>query len=120
MKTKIIRMKNPLRKAILLTGFCILSVFWVSANFSNPDEDWKSSPADISTISSTEKMISDQAEHTPFGEDDTSQSLLRAAPPGGGGTGQKEETPVGEGIWLIAGLAVIYGVTRRKSNKDTQ
>ena len=105
-------MKSILGKVMVLTGFCMLSIFLASANFSNPDEGWKSSTG--------EKTILDQvqADRKPFGEDDAPQAQLRAAP--GGGTGQKEEVPVGEGIWAIAGLAIVYGVVRRKSKKDMQ
>jgi len=102
-------MKSILRKAIVLTCFCSLSIFLASANFSNPDEGWKSSP---------EKTILEQtqAERKPFGEDDAPQSQLRAAP--GGGNGQKE-VPVAEGMWIIIGLAIAYGVTcRRKIKKQ--
>ena len=113
-------MKSILRKAIVLTVFCSLSVFLVSANFSDPEEGWKSSPANVSTVTE-EKTILDQtqAERKPFGEDDAPQSQLRAAP-GGGGTGQKEEVPVGEGIWVIVGLAIAYGVAcrNRKLKED--
>ena len=107
-------MKRILRKAMLFAGFWSLSIFMASASFSNPDED-------MSTISPTsEKTILEQtqADRKPFGEDGTPQSQLRAAP-GGDGTGQKEEVPVSEGIWLIIGLAIAYGVACRKSDKDT-
>jgi len=112
MKT-IITMKSILRKVIVLTGFYSLFIFPASsANLSNPDEGWISS--------SGEKTVLDQAQadRKPFGEDDAPQAQLRAAP-GGGGTPQKNEVPVSEGIWVIAGLAIAYGVVRRKSKKDT-
>ena len=96
---------------MLFAGFCSLSIFMASANFSNPDEGWKNSTSEKTILDQT------QAERKPFGEDDVPQSQLRAAP-GGGGTGQKEVVPVGEGLWIIIGLAVAYGVTCRNSKKD--
>jgi len=119
MKTKKIIMKSMLRKAMVLTVFSSLSIFMASANFSTPDEDMKSSSEEVSAVSTGEKTVLEQtqAERKPFGEDDAPQSQLRAAP-GGGGTGQKEEVPVGEGIWIVIGLAIVYGVACRKSQKD--
>ena len=109
-------MKSILRKVIVLTGFYSLFIFPASsANFSNSDENMNTS-----IVSTGEKTILDQvqADRKPFGEDDAPQAQLRAAP-GGGGTPQKNEVPVSEGIWVIAGLAIAYGVVRRKSKKDT-
>jgi len=113
MKTTII-MKSILKRAMVLTGFCSLFIFPASANLSNPDEGWKSSAASEKTI-----LDQAQADRKPFGEDDAPQAQLRAAP-GGGGTGQKEVVPVGEGIWIIVGLAIAYGIACRKSKKDMQ
>jgi len=108
-------MKSILRKTMVLTVFCSLSIFpaifLASANFSNPDEGWKSSPADEKTI-----LDQVQAERKPFGEDTAPQAQLRADPTGGGGNADKI-IPVGEGIWIIVGLTIAYGVTRRKSKK---
>jgi len=111
MKTTII-LKSILRKVMVLTVFCSLSIFLASANFSNPDEGWKSSPADEKTV------LEQTQERKPFGEDTAPQAMLRADP---GGNGDKEvPLPVGEGIWAIIGLAIAYGVVRRKKfKKDT-
>ena len=118
MKTKRIKMNSIMRKAMVLTGFCSLSVFSASANFSNSDVGWKSSPADISAVSSTVgTTIFDQGERKPFGEEDAPQSLLRAKP--GDGTAQKEVVPVGSGPWIIIGLAMAYGVVCRRFRKET-
>jgi len=122
MKTIII-MKSILKKAIILIGFYCLSILPVLANVSNPEEGWNSPPpADMSTVSSTgEKTVLDQthAELKPFEDAETSQSqLLRAAP--GDGTGQKEVVPVSEGIWIIIGLVIAYGIACRKPRKETQ
>ena len=116
MKTKRIIMKSRVRKAIALTGCCILSIFLASADFSNPDEGWKSSSSEISTVSPTsQNAILNQGERKPFGEDNApAGSPLRAAP---GGDGQKQ-VPVGEGILVIIGLAVTYGISCRKFRKD--
>ena len=111
MKTTII-LKSILRKVMVLTVFCSLSIFLASANFSNLDEGWKSSPADEKTL-----LDQAQADRKPFGEDEALQAQLRVGP-GGGGTGQKNEVSVGEGIWVIVGLAIAYGVACRKSKKD--
>jgi len=113
---KTIIMKSILRKVIVLTGFCSLFIFPASsANFSNPDEGWKSSTGEKTIFDQT------QSDRKPFGEDDAPQAQLRAAPGsnGGGPTGIKNVVPVGEGIWVIVGLAIAYGVARRKSKKDT-
>lgn len=111
-------MKSILKKAIVLTGFYCLFILPVPANVSNPEEGWNNPSADMSTVSSTsEKTVSEQTEHKPFEEAEASQTqLLRAAP--GGGTGQKEVVPVGEGIWAIIGLAIAYGIACRKIRKD--
>ena len=123
MKTIIVTIKSILKKVIVLTGFCCLFILPVSANTSNSEEGWNNPSADMSTVSSTsEKTVLAQthSELKPFEEAEASHSqLLRAAP--GGGTGQKEEVPVSEGIWAIIGLAIAYGVARRnrKIKEDT-
>ena len=115
MKTKRIIIKSRVWKAMALTGFCILSIFLASANFSNPDVGWKSSPSEISTVSPTsQNTILNQGERKPFGGDDAPLSILRANP---GGDGQKQ-VPTGEGILAIIGLAIAYGVARKKSKND--
>ena len=114
-------MKNILKRAIILIGFYCLSILPVLASVSNPEEGWNNPPADVNTVSSTsEKTVLAQthAELKPFEETETSQSqLLRAAP--GDGTGQKEVVPVGEGIWIIMGLVIAYGIACRKPRKET-
>ena len=117
MKTKRIIMKSRVRKAMALTGCCILSIFLASADFSNPDEGWKNSPSGISDVSPTsQNTILNQRERKPFGGDDAPQSILRANP---GGNGQKQ-VPADGGILVIIGLAVAYGIACRKFRKDTR
>ena len=117
MNTKGMITKSIVRKAMAFAGFCSLSIFLASANLTNPDPDLQ----DLSRFSPThEKTILDQAQadRKPFGEDDTPGSPLRASP---GGNGQKQDpVPIGEGIWAIIGLAITYGVARRKLEKDKQ
>ena len=102
-------MKSRLKKTMVLTVFCSLSVFMSSANLSNPDEGWTNSPTTSSTI-----LEQTKADRKPFGEDDASQAQLRAAPCGNG----QKEVFVGEGIWAMIGLAIAYGVVRRNSQKE--
>ncbi|MCL2650128.1 MAG: hypothetical protein FWD60_03755 [Candidatus Azobacteroides sp.] len=119
MKTIMI-MKNILKRAIVLIGFYCLSILPASANVSNPEEGWNSPPADVNTVSSTsEKTVLEQthAELKPFEDAEVPQTQLLRAGPGGGGNAQKESVPVCEGIWIIVGLAIAYGVVCRKSTK---
>ena len=111
----VMSMKSMVKKTMVIACFCSLLIFPASANFSNPAEGWKSSPANISAVSSTsEKTIFDQGERKPFGEEDApAGSLLRAKP--GDGTAQKEVTPVGNGVWIIMGLTIAYSVACRRS-----
>ena len=116
MNTKGIITKSIVRKAIAFAGFCSLSIFLASANLASPDGGLQGGASTIAPTS--EKTILDQGERKPFGENSAPGSPLRAAPGGGGGTGQKQDTaPVGEGIWALIGLAVVYGVVRRNSKK---
>ena len=114
MKTKRI-MKSVVKKAMVFTGLCSLFFFLTSANLANPETGLQ----DISTVSPTrEKTVLDQDERKPFGEDNApAGSPLRAAP-GGGGGGQKQEVPVGEGLWVLMGLTVVYGIVDKKFRKD--
>ena len=111
-------MKSIARKTMIFAVFCGLLIFPASANFSNSDVGWKSSPAEVSAVSSTGgTTLLDQGERKPFGEENAPNSPLRAKP--GDGTAQKEVTPVGSGLWIIIGLAMAYGVVCRKFRKET-
>jgi len=59
------------------------------------------------------KLTENIAERAPFEE--TRGPLF--VPPGGGGDANREtEAPVSGGIWILAGLAGIYGISRRKKS----
>jgi len=113
--------KNRPRNAMVFICLCGLSILLpTSANFSNPDEGWKSSRVEKNNAAifkeknlspSGESQIWHQENQSPFGTEDP--PMLRAKP--GDGTGQKEEpVPVNTEIWIIAGLAIIYGIICRK------
>ena len=102
-----------MRKMIVFVCLCILPL---SAICSNLEEGWSSAPAgNISPFSSSENKVLIQEKRALF--DEGNDDPLRAKP--GGGTGQKEEEmPVSDALWILAGLAVSYGIVRRKSKKS--
>ena len=103
-------MKSIMKKTMVMACFCILFIFLASANLANPDTG-------LQDMTTREKTVLDQGERKPFGEDNApAGSPLRAAP---GGDGQKQ-VPAGEGILVIIGLAVTYGISCRKFRKDTR
>jgi len=105
-------MKNIVKKTMAMACFCSLWIFLTSANLANPDTG-------LQDMTTREKTVLDQGERKPFGEDNApAGSPLRAAPGGGGGTGQKQEVPVGNGLWVLMGLALVYGIADKKFRKD--
>ena len=117
MKTKSIITKSIVRKTTVVASFFSLFLFAASANLAGPEGGLQGGVSAIAPTREKTILEQTQADRQPFGEDNAQSSLLRAAP-GGGGNGQKQEVPVSEGICALIGLAVVYGIARRKSKKD--
>ena len=110
-------MKSIMMKAIVVTSFCSLFLFPASANLAGPDGGLQGGVSAIAPAQEKTVLDQTQTDRKPF-DDNAQSSLLRAAP-GGGTGGQKQEVPVGEGIWALIGLAIVYGVVRRNSKRDS-
>ena len=103
---KIMLMKHRLLKYMIVTAFFAVAIS-IEARAQYEHAEKAESP----------QTQNNSAERTPFTE--STGSPFNApppsyAPPPGGGDAQKE-IPVSNGLWIIAGLVIVYSLVRRRN-----
>ena len=99
MKTISIK-NNFLRNAITIVCVCVLFALPASVN---------------AQLTQESPIFKENMPRQPFDSGEAPGGPLRANP---GGDGQKQETPILEGLWLLTGLAMSYGIFCRRRRKE--
>ena len=104
---------SVIKSAIIIAFLGCLPIFSASAGLSGQSDGWggdNSGGIFGDGSAPAQPPRSTESSFNPFASDPSGP--LRAKP--GDGTGQKEEVPVQSGLWAMIGLAMAYGVFRRK------
>ena len=100
------------RNIIIAATICLFAVIQTTnaiMPFESRQTEWQAKTPEVST----DEQATGKA---PFSSE-TSKPLY-APPPGTGGGDAQKELPVGNGIWILMGLAIVYGIADKKFRKD--